>query len=195
MRSPSRSVILAACLALGVSLAAQSPAGGSLPLKVNAFAVSLGGPQTPASAGQVEITIDRWSSPDDTARLMRTYKESGDEALLEVLRDLKPVGTIRAPGSLAWDLHYAQDDPNGDGGRHIVLATDRPVSMWEAVNRPRVSEYPFTFIELKLDDSGKGVGKLAVAAKIIPGRNGTILGIENFDTQPVRLNEVRVETR
>jgi hypothetical protein len=191
--STSRSILTAVMLAVGVSVAAQSPDG--LPLRLSAFAVSLGGPQTPSSAGQVEITITRWSSADDTARLMRTYKESGAEAMLEVLRDLKPVGTIRTPGSLAWDLHYAQDDPDGDGGRHVVLATDRPVSIWEAVNRPRVSDYPFTFIELKLDDEGRGVGKLAVAAKIIPGRDGTILGIENFDTQPVRLNEVRVASR
>lgn len=179
-----------AVLAAWVGLGAQE--GGSLPLHLSAFAVTTGGPNTPAGAGQVEITIDRWSSKDEQVRLMNSFKESGADALVEALRQTKPVGTIRAPGQLAWNLHYAQDDPNGDGGRHIVLATDRPVSIWEAVNRPRVSDYPFTFIELRLDGEGRGVGKLAVAAKILPGRNGSILGIENFATQPVALNEVRV---
>lgn len=32
-------------------------------------------------------------------------KDKGAEALLDTLRDMKPVGTISTPGDLAYDLH------------------------------------------------------------------------------------------
>ena len=77
----------------------------------------------------------------------------------------------------------------------IFLATDRPVSYWEAVNRPRVSDYPFTFIELRIDNHGEGVGKLALATKVTVSKDGNTVELENYDSQPIALNEVRRQTR
>lgn len=31
-----------------------------------------------------------------------------------------------------------------DGGRDVVIATDRPIGFWEATARPRTIDYPFT---------------------------------------------------
>lgn len=48
------------------------------------------------------------------------------------------------------------------GGRRIFLATDRPISYREAVNQPRVVNYPFTFIEptfIELEMNGEGEGE------------------------------------
>jgi hypothetical protein len=118
-------------------------------------------------------------------------KDKGPEALLEAVRDAKSVGSIQTPGNLAYDLRYAEQDMVGDGIRRIVLITDRPISMWEAVNRPRTIDYPFTFIELRLNDRGEGEGKLNLASRIDVSRTGRTLQLENYDTQPIHLNEVR----
>ncbi len=136
-----------------------------LPERFTAFAVSLGGPRTEGGATQVEMTINQWSTPEQTKRLMGVMKDKGAEALLDTLRDMKPVGTISTPGDLAYDLHYAQQEPAADGGRRIFLATDRPITYWQGVNQPRVVNYPFTFIELRMNGKGEGEGKLALATK------------------------------
>jgi len=104
---------------------------------------------------------------------------------------LKPVGRIRTPDSLGYDLRYAAQMPAEDGGRTIVIATDRPIGFSEATNRPITIDYPFTVIDMQIPAKGFGQGTLAIAAKIIPA--GKTVIVENFDTQPVQLN--RIETR
>lgn len=41
-----------------------------LPERFTAFAVGLGGPRTEGGATQVEMTINQWSTPEETKRLM-----------------------------------------------------------------------------------------------------------------------------
>ena len=57
-----------------------------LPLQLTAFAVSVGGPRTSGVATAVDLTIDRWSSPDEKARLVNVLNEQGAEKLLSVLQ-------------------------------------------------------------------------------------------------------------
>jgi hypothetical protein len=169
---------------------AQRP-NEALPLRLTAIALGTGGIATRPVASQVAITITRWSAPEESARLVATLKDKGPEALLEAVRDAKSVGSIQTPGNLAYDLRYAEQDMVGDGIRRIVLITDRPISMWEAVNRPRTIDYPFTFIELRLNERGEGEGKLNLASRIDVSRTGRTLQLENYDTQPIHLNDVR----
>jgi hypothetical protein len=68
---------------------------------------------------------------------------------------------------------------------------ERIASMWETVNRPRSVDDPFTFIELRLNARGEGEGKLNLATRIEINRNGRMVELENFDNQPIALNEVR----
>ena len=161
------------------------------PLHFSAFAVSTGGPMTSGFAGQVDITISRWSTEAETERFLTALKKGGHDALIEEFRDVKPVGTIRSPGSLGYDLRYAHAEDLGDGRRRITLATDRPMSFYETVNRPPSADYPFTFIELTVNEEGRGEGKLAIASALSTNRKGTAIQVYNFDTQPIQLNEVR----
>ena len=62
-------------------------------------------------------------------------------------------GYIRTPQTLAWDLRYAHQNPLDEGGRRIVVATDRPIGFREARNQPRTMDYPFTIVEIRLDKS------------------------------------------
>lgn len=153
-----------------------------------AFAVNTSNIGAPG-ATQVDISITRWTSDEERDRLMAVFKEKGPNALLNALRDTRPVGYIRTPDTLAYDLHYARQMPGEEGGRRIVLATDRPIGFWEARNQPRSIEYPFTLVELQLDDKGEGVGKLSIATRIT--LSGNVLTLENFANQPVMLTSVR----
>jgi hypothetical protein len=188
-----RNRIICLCLATIFAIAATPADSGvqTLPEHFSAFAVSTGGPLTRGGAGQIEITIERWSTPDETARLIAALQKGGHEALIDAFHDVRSVGMIRSAGSLGYDLRYAQQEDLGDGIRRIVLATDRPMSFYESVNRPPSADYPFTFVELRVDAEGRGDGKLALASAIAANRRGDMIQIYNYDTEPIRLNEVR----
>jgi hypothetical protein len=72
----------------------------------------------------------------------------------------------------------------------IYLITDRRIGIWEATNRPRTFDYPFTMIQLQLDKDGNGVGKASIATKITKTAENTV-ELENFSSEPVRLNQVK----
>lgn len=137
---------------------------------------------------QLDLTITRWTTDAERDRLVAIFKEKGPDVLLRELQKLPKVGSISAPGSLAYDLRYARQMPGADGGRHIILATDRPIAFWEVTSGSRTLQYPFTLIELQLDQKNEGVGKLSLATKITLKENTLVL--ENFADQPVMLNNV-----
>ena len=120
-----------------------------------------------SGAGTVLIRVTRWSTEKELTQLIDTLVKKGPESLLDELQDMRSVGTIRTPDSLAYDLRYAHQRPGADGGRQIVLATDRPIGFWEAVRQPRTIQYPFTVIQMEIDRDGIGKGTLSYATKII----------------------------
>lgn len=140
-------------------------------------------------ASQVEITVNAYTTDAARDRLMDVFRKDGEAALLKALQNERPVGSIRAPGSLAYDLRYARELPGEEGGRRLILATDRPIGFAEARNNPRTLDYPFTLIELRLDGEGRGEGRLSIATKLI--LNDNVLVIENYADQPVMLKDVR----
>jgi hypothetical protein len=66
------------------------------------------------------------------------------------------------------------------------------MSFWEARNNPRLSDYEFLLLEIRLDKEGKGQGKMAVAAKIDYNEVSRTIQIENYTSEPVRLTKVEV---
>jgi hypothetical protein len=175
--------------------------GLTLPLRLSAFAVSMGTVATGKSA-VMDIRITRWSTQAEREALITTAVEKGQDALLRALQRMPDHGRISIPGwtgpdphnaRLGWELHYAFNTPGEDGGQRIGIATDRYIGMWEARNQPRTMDYPFSLIEIRLDKSGKGVGKMAVATKIEFDKGKKQLVLENYSSEPVRLNEVKID--
>jgi len=144
-----------------------------------------------AGAGRVIMRVNRWSTEAERGLLTRTLLKSGPNELLDVLQDQKSVGTIRTPDSLGYDLRYAYQEPADEGGRRVVLATDRPISFWEARNQPRTMDYPFTVIQMQIDRNGEGKGTLSYATKIIA--RGNTIELEHFATSPVMLTQIEAK--
>ena len=143
------------------------------------------------ASGTIEIVVNRWSTEAERTRFLTTLAEQGPEKLVDVLQDTPRVGFMRSPGNLGYDLRYAHRVKGPDGGERVVVATDRPIGFWEAANRPRSIDYPFTVIELRLNSDGEGEGKMSFATKITVDSDAKILTLENYDTQPVLLQSVR----
>ena len=90
-----------------------------------------------SGAGTVQISVDRWSNEAERNRLGTILREKGPDTFLKALQDTPRVGRIRTPDSMGYELRYAQQTKTEDGGRRIVIITDRPISFWEARERPR----------------------------------------------------------
>lgn len=181
--------VMPALMVLVCSLALAQTNGQ--PERFTANAVSL---STQYGTGQqtVEINVNRWSPSSDRETLIAALMKSPDE-LLKQLQKMRPVGTIRTPDSIGYDLHYAQQTPLPEGGRSIVIATDRPIGFWEATNRPRSIDYPFTVIQMNLDRNGMGSGTMLYATRITTKNN--IIELEDFATQPIMLNNIRADAK
>lgn len=193
IHSPHAARALAVALALAWVIAHPAAQSNQPPERFTAFAVSLGGPGARAGASVVEIDVTRWSSEAEQQRLTDALLKGGPDGLLDTLREMPSVGTIRTPDSLGYDLRFAHQQPADDGGRRIVIGTDRPISFWEAVNQPRSVDYPFTVIEIHMPKEGLGEGKASIATRITA--RGKVISLENFATTPVQLNEVKSVTR
>jgi hypothetical protein len=188
-------VLAAATLVGGVSSQVMAQTAGR-PERYNATAINMGGGRVgggPAMAGRVLIAVNRWTTQRERQSLLAVLTERGPEKLLDALRDQRSTGTIRLPDTLAWDLRYAYQSPLPDGGRRVVLATDRPIGFREASANQRTMDYPYTLVEIRFDKNGVGVGKMSVRTKITMSKDKQTMELENFGIEPVRLTEVRIE--
>ena len=141
----------------------------------------------------ITIRPDRLSTDQERTRLLSVFQEKGPDKLLDALKDNPIVGSFKLPNTLAWDLRYAFEMPLPEGGRRVVLATDRPIGFEEARTQPRRIDYPFTLIEIRFNKQGVGQGKMSVYTKITLSKDKQTVELENFDIEPVRLTEVRIE--
>jgi len=137
---------------------------------------------------QVELVVTRWSTPEEQDRLRTTLLEQ-PKNVLEVLSKMPEVGRIETPGSVGYALRYAQKTTTS-GTEQILLLTDRPVGFAEAVNSGRTLDYPITVIQLEMKPSGKGEGKIAVAARLIPNRLGKEIMVEDWNFTPIVLQGI-----
>ena len=184
--------LAAACLAATATVPMTAQSNMAHPEKFTAYAINSSNMTARAQASQVDITINRWSTDADRDRLLQILRSKGQDALLDALQKMPVVGYINTPGSLRYDLHFARQIPAAEGGRRIVLGTDRYIGSWEAANRPRTVDYPFTVIELQLDKNGQGKGWASLYTKVTATDDGNV-ELENFASEPVMLNDVKPE--
>jgi len=183
-------VMLAVAASLSSAATGPSQEGGE---KESFTALAIAANNLGSGAGTVLMEVTRWSPEAERTRLVDILREKGQDPLLEELRDNPPVGTIRTPDSLAYDLRYAQQTLTQDGGREILLMTDRPIGFWEARDRPRSFDYPFTVIRMQMDGDGRGTGTITYATRI--SATGKYIILEDFATSPIRLTEIKAEKR
>jgi hypothetical protein len=172
-------------------------------LHITAWAVDMSNIGTGATA-MVDFTIERWTQPEEGAQLIATMLEQGQDALLRALQKMPSHGRMRFPSwegpdpfnaRLGWDIRYTARQPLPDGGRRIVMGLDRYITLWEARERPRTIDYPFTVIEMRVNKDGEGEGKLSIATKINFDKKENVIELETYASEPVRLQNVKVQRK
>ena len=188
LRRVRPALVLAAVSMLSVPAAEVRGQTMGDPEEFSAFAINMGTYVAGTTANLI-ITVNRWSTDAEKEKLLTTLREKGSEALLDALRDLNRVGTLRTPETVGIELRFAIQEPGQEGGRRVLIITDRPVGFLEARNRPPSVDYQFTVIDMQMKPDGTGQGTMSLAAKVIPA--GKNIVVENYDTQPIRLNQIR----
>ena len=205
-------------LTLAVSMAmgcASTPVSGVQPdgsfrETFEAFAVSMGTsnpPVIPAGTNAaIQINITRWTTPEEREELLTQLKENGQEGLVRALQRQEETGWVMnrsqtaqsarrraAMGTSApsWRLRYAWQIEEPGAKRRIVAALDRPIGFTEAARRPRWRDFDVTLIILDVDKKGNGQGQLAMGVRLEIDPETKKLTIENFGSEPARLNNVR----
>jgi hypothetical protein len=190
-------------LALGLLPVTAGAQTNGEKIEISAFAINMSTIGTGTTA-MVDITIDRWSTAEEREQLITTMLENGPDALLKALQKVPVKGRFRIPGKqgpdphqlrLGHDLRYAWQTALPEGGRRIVIITDRYIGMQEARTQPRTIDYPFTLFEIRVNKDGEGEGKLAVATKITFDKKANQVELENYSSEPVRLNQVKVKVK
>jgi hypothetical protein len=190
--------------AFALVLASVLPAAAqvTLPIRMRAFAVNMSNNLTGAN-GILQIVLDNWSTEQERATLLQNVPKGQDD-LLRALQKQSVKGRINIPGwtgpdpqnyRLGWNLRYAWHEALPEGGERIVIATDRQMSFREVVNNPRTTDYPFLLIQIHLNKDGKGEGKMAPFTQIRYDKKKNVMEIENYGTEPVRLNNITTEKK
>jgi hypothetical protein len=105
------------------------------------------------ATGTLQLTVDRWSTPEERKAYMEALLAGKDQRNLEAkqrkLVDLmedsrgdKRVGFARFPRTLGWDSPVPGSSCQGTT-RIVRLATNRPIAFVEARNSYRTMDYPF----------------------------------------------------
>jgi hypothetical protein len=191
-------VVITVLGASGASAAAQT---SGQPIRLSAWAVNMSNVATGSNA-VLDIRVDKWSTEQEKEALISAFLDKGQDGLLRALQKVPVKGRIRIPGKqgadpsqtrLGWDLRFAMQWAGEDGGQRILVATDRFMTFQEVKNRPRTVDYPFTFAEIHLNKDGEGEGKLAVATQLMFDKKKNTIVFENYSTEPVRLQQVKVQ--
>ena len=158
----------------------------------SAFAVNLQGarPGDRSMSGVIQITIDRWSSEAERNTLIDAFDSKGQDGLLNALERMKPTGYIKLPNTLGYDLRFTREVRNPDGGRRIIVGTDRRMTTSEEVNKPITTDYPFTIIELRVNNANVGEGRLSALTKIKTNKKEGTIELEAYG-DAAKLTEVK----
>src|SRR3954470_16848994 len=195
--------VLAAVVALAattINTSARQAAPQITPadkIVISGWALNMSNTATGANQ-TIQIMINRWSPAAERDRLIQTFLDKKQDGLLSALEDLPEMGRFNFPGymgpdpnnimRLGTDIRYAASTQLPDGGRRIVVITPRVMGFQEVRNQPRTVDYPFTLFEMHFDKSGKGEGRMAYGTKIDFDKKKQAIELENYSSEPVRLN-------
>jgi hypothetical protein len=171
-------------------------------VRITGLALSMGTVGTGKNE-TIDITIDRWSSAPARERLIQTFLDKKQDGLLRALEGEPELGRFRFPAyrgpdpsgtlRLGTPIRYAMNHPGQDGGRRIVIITPRIMGFAEVRNRPRTYDYPFTLFEMRFNKAGSGEGRMAYATQIGFDRKKNSIELEYYSSEPVRLNNLKLE--
>ena len=160
----------------------------SLPAQYAVTAIGQSGRVAGKSFGAT-VYVQELTSNGQVQELEATLRHKGQDGLVSALEGISDKGRFAPTGSVGTGMRVARIHTTKDGGQHIVLATNRPISFPELYNGTRSTNYKIGIVVLDVDKDGKGTGSFAPLCKVKFNKNNE-LEIENYGQKPFRLANV-----
>jgi len=150
------------------------------------------------SGEALRINVFRWSSDDERQKALSALGEKGDKGLPGALASAPSAGYLWTSETLGYTLRYAYKQALPAGGERVILLTDRRLGSWSRVPwnvaaTRDAGDDAFTVIELRLNRAGVGEGKMSFATKVAADRAAGTIALDNYDTAPILLKNVKHE--
>ncbi len=148
-----------------------------------AFTLGVDTAQTTVS---FNIGIERWSTEDERRALATALGEGGNAALSKLLSETPEIGFVSASNGRQ-GIKYAREIETADGGRRIIIATDRPLRYTEVHYSLRTEDFSTSVADFTLNEKGKGEGTIAIAAEVVWDRETNTVAVKQNAAQPGRI--------
>jgi hypothetical protein len=203
MRKQSARALLSLFVILGIAaslampgVAAQNrdkPSHHSARESYTGTVVAIGG-QFGGASRTFTLEITGHTPTEEGIRLFEILRTQGQDGFMKAITS-KELGHFSVDGQVGRDLNFVQESQSPKG-RKITIIFERWLRMFEVRNATRSRDYPFTYIELFVDDNGKGEGSLVGLAKLSADKqNPNTFDIENFGTYAAKLMGVELRSR
>lgn len=158
------------------------------PEAYSAVAIGTGGPAGGKSIS-FDFRVSRFTSEEEVDQLAELLKQKGPDALRRNMEKLD-VGRISPVGSTGNQIAVARKTQLGSD-TVITIVTARIMPFVELYRSGRTTDYPFGFLQVKLNDKGEGNGQIMVAAKIRFDKKKGHYEIESYGNQYIKAVNVR----
>jgi hypothetical protein len=138
---------------------------------------------------QFDFRIKAYTTDEELNNFAALLKEKGPDALRGAL-EKEDKGRLNPAGHLGNDIAVARKRQQGTD-TIITIVTARVMPFIELYNSGRSTDYPFGFLQVKLNEKGEGTGQIMAAAKIRFNKKKGHYEIESYGNQYIKATNVR----
>jgi hypothetical protein len=138
---------------------------------------------------QFDFRITQYTTDEEVQNFAQLVKDKGTDALRRAL-EKEDKGRINAAGSTGNQIAVARKKQHGSD-TIITIVTARTMPFIELYNNGRTTDYPFGFLQVKLDANGQGTGQIMAAARIRFDKKKGEYQIESYGNQYIKAVNVR----
>ena len=136
-----------------------------------------------------DFRITQYTTDEELQSFAQLVKDKGTDALRSAL-EKEDKGRISAVGSTGNQIGVARKRQQGSD-TIITIVTARTMPFLELTRGGRSRDYPFGYLQVKLDDKGQGTGQIMAAAKIRFDKKKGQYEIESFGNQYIKATNIR----
>jgi hypothetical protein len=139
---------------------------------------------------QFDFRITRYTTDEELDKYAEILKEKGQEALRRALEKID-VGRLSPVGRTGNQIAVARKRQDGSE-TVITIVTARTMPFIELYQGGRSTDYPFGFLQVKLNEKGQGAGQIMAAAKIRFNKKSGGYELESFGNQYIKAVNIRL---
>jgi len=183
--SHSNPVVLSLIVFLSLAAYAQDK---TRPEAFSAVAIGTGG-----SVGGKTISFNfrvmQYTTDEELQNFAQLVKDKGTDALRRALEkeDKGRISPVSSTGNQIAVARKRQEGPQ----TIITIVTARNMPFIELYRNGRTTDYPFGYLQVKLDATGKGTGQIMAAARIRFDKKKGLYEIESYGNQYIKATNVR----